>query len=206
MSERTFIPVAVDAMRPIDGEDMVRVTYFAITTDAPGTVWEVELPALAQLQGVGVLGMAGIVYSAMQTTLEAGPDERGQLFTDPDQITAIFSLEGPGSPFSIQVEDVWMPRSWFDDAPAWEDPSGPPAADAGLERGEVYRVGVGAFREAYRFTAGDLGIELLREVDVTGQVLWSPLETAAVAAWSQGQIEIAREAFASQPLKLRWRG
>jgi hypothetical protein len=166
----------------------------------------VELPALAQLQGVGVLGMAGIVYSSMEATLEAGPDERGELFIDPDQITAIFALEGPGSPFSIQVEDVWMPRSWFDDAPSWDDPSGPVAANASIDRGVVYRVGVEAFREAYRYTAGDVDLLQLVEIDVTGQVLWSPQETEAVAAWSQGQIEIARQAFASQPLKLRWRG
>jgi hypothetical protein len=37
MSDEVFIPVAVDAVRFIEGEELVRVTNFAATTDAPGS-------------------------------------------------------------------------------------------------------------------------------------------------------------------------
>ena len=72
-----FIPVVIDAERVVDGEEMVRVTYFAVTTDAPAAVWEVELPAVAQLHGIGVLGLAGVVYGALRDVGSPRADDGG---------------------------------------------------------------------------------------------------------------------------------
>jgi hypothetical protein len=191
LSDGVFIPVVIDAERVVDGEEMVRVTYFAVTTDAPAAVWEVELPAVAQLQGIGVLGLAGVVYGALRDV--GGPKDDTvdfDLFTDADDVAAIFALEESGTPLTVQVEDVWMPRSWFDDEPV---------------RGDVYRVGLEVFQSAYRYTAGTIGPDLLLEMDVRGQVLSSPAETEAVTEWSQEQIEATRRAFPDKEVKLRWR-
>ena len=71
-----------------------------------------------------------------------------------DDVAAIFALEESGTPLTVQVEDVWMPRSWFDDEPV---------------RGDVYRVGLEVFQAAYRYTAGTIGPDHLHEVDVAGR-------------------------------------
>ena len=71
------------------------------------------------------------------------------LFTDADDVAAIFALEESGTPLTVQVEDVWMPRSWFDDEPI---------------RGDVYRVALEIFQSAYRYTAGTVGPDRLRRV------------------------------------------
>lgn len=170
---------------------MVRVTYFAVTTDAPASVWEVELPPVAQLHGIGALGLAGVVYSALREseTPGAGTAESG-LFTDAEEVAAIFALEESGLPLSVQVEDVWMPRDWFDSEPV---------------RGDVYRVALDAFQTAYRYTSGIIGPDQLIELDASGQVISSPVETEAVMQWSQDQIDASKRAFPDKEVKLRWR-
>ena len=186
-----FIPVVIDAERVVDGDDMVRVTYFAVTTDAPAAVWEVELPAVTQLHGIGALGLAGVVYSALRESRAPGPETvKFDLFTDADDVAAIFALEESGMPLTVQVEDVWMPRSWFDDEPI---------------RGDVYRVALDIFQSAYRYTAGSIGPDQLQGIDASGQVISSPMETEAMTQWSQDQIEATRRAFPDKEVKLRWR-
>ena len=186
-----FIPVVIDAERVVDGDEMVRVTYFSVTTDAPAAVWEVDLPAVAQLHGIGALGLAGVVYGALRDDGGSGSDTADfDLFTDSDDVAAIFALEESITPLSVQIEDVWMPRSWFDDQPV---------------RGDVYRVALEIFQSAYRYTAGTIGPDHLHEVEASGQVISSPVETEAVTQWSQDQIEATRRAFPDKDVKLRWR-
>lgn len=192
LSHRVFIPVVVDAERIVDGEEMVRVTYFAVTTDSPAAVWEVELPPLAQLHGIGALGLAGVVYGALREPSAPGETVEFDLFTEADDVAAIFALEESGMPLSVQIEDVWMPVGWFD-------------RSQGMTRGEVFRVGLYAFQHAYRYTEGAIGLDRLLELDVSGQVVGSPVETEAVGRWSQDQIEASRRAFPDKTLKLRWR-
>jgi len=191
LSDGVFIPVVIDAERVVDGEEMVRVTYFAVTTDAPAAVWEVDLPAVAQLHGIGALGLAGVISSAIRENPTEGSDAvEFDLFTDAKDVAAIFALEESGTPLTVQVEDVWMPRSWFDNEPM---------------RGDVYRVALEIFQAAYRYTAGTVGPDRLRDFDVTGQVISSPVETEAIARWSQDQIDATRRAFPGKEVKLRWR-
>ncbi len=186
-----FIPVVIDAERVVDGEEMVRVTYFAVATEAPAAVWEVELPAVAQLHGIGALGLAGVIYSAIRENPTSGPEAvEFDLFMDADDVAAIFALEESDMPLTVQVEDVWMPRAWFDDE---------------TMRGDVYRVDLDPFQSAYRYTSGTIGLDHLTNVDVTGQVISSPVETVALAQWSQDQIEATRRAFPDKEVKLRWR-
>ena len=186
-----FIPVVIDAERVADGAEMVRVTYFAVTTDAPAAVWEVELPSVAQLHGIGALGLAGVIYSAMRESGGPGPETvEFNLFTDADDIAAVFALEESGMPLTVQLEDVWMPRIWFEDEPA---------------RGDVYRVALEPFQESYRYTSGTIAPDVLLELDVSGQVISSPVETEAVKQWSQDQINASRRAFPDKEVKLRWR-
>jgi hypothetical protein len=199
-----FVPVAIDAIREIEGVEMVRVTYFVVISDAPGPGWEVDLPELTEQHGVSVLGTSGIVYRAIHAGAEYEGRRRG-LFVDAEDISSIFGLEEEGSPFTVQLEDVWMPGSWFADAPIWgEETDASSIGEDPMARGEVYRVAMQAFRDAFRYTSGEIGLDDLGE-SATGDLLRSPVETDAIRAWSEGQIEAARRAFRDQPLILRWR-
>ena len=146
-----FIPVVIDAERVVDGEEMVRVTYFAVTTDAPAAVWEVELPDRgAAPRDRSARSRRCHLRRYLREVGNRGADAvEFDLFTDADDVAAIFALEESGTPLTVQVEDVWMPRSWFDDEPV---------------RGDVYRVALEVFQAAYRYTAGTVGPDLLHRV------------------------------------------
>ncbi|MCI0677776.1 MAG: hypothetical protein L0Z63_01845 [Actinobacteria bacterium] len=196
---QVHIPVTVDAERDIDGEAMLRATYFVVTTEAPASVWAVELPPLAGLQGLGALGVLGVVYSAVRPPdpkTDADPD----LFIDPDDIAALFALEKEG-PLTVQLEDVWLPKTWCERAPVW----GTSEIVERLGRGEVLRVELGVFQLAYRYTAGDITLTELMAAEAVGKVLASPSETRAVNRWAELQIEEARRAFPEKKIKLRYR-
>ena len=186
-----FIPVVIDAERVADGAEMVRVTYFAVTTDAPAAVWEVELPAVAQLHGIGALGLAGVIYSAMRESRAPGQETvEFDLFTDADDVAAIFALEESGDAVDGAGRGCMDAAAWFEDEP---------------RRGDVYRVALEAFQDAYRYTAGTIDPDVLMERDASGRVISSPLETEAVMQWSQDQIDASRRAFPDKEVKLRWR-
>ena len=179
---------------------MFRATYFVLTTEVPASVWEIELPPLAPLHGLGALGMLGVVFSAIRR----GPDQGGpsyELFDEPEDVAAIFGLEEEG-PLSVQLEDVWIPKQWCVDTPVWgsnELGDGEPA------RGDVFRVALALFQEAYRYTTGDIDLEELAGQDPAGRVFSSPEETRAMRAWAEGLIEETKRAFPAKDGKLRYR-
>lgn len=197
LQEDVYIPVAVDAERVIEGIPMVRATYFVVRTNAPTAFWELELPAVASLHGVGAIGIAGVVYGTLRDRGTTGID----LFSSPDDVAAIFALEAEGLPLSVDLEDVWIPKPWIMAAQT-DEPTG--NGDE-LARGEVFRVALPVFQQAYRYTAGDLDMIALLGTEALGQILHSPEETDALHAWSVEQIEITRQAFPSKTVKLRWR-
>ncbi len=199
LQEDVYIPVAVDAERDIEDIPMVRATYFVVRTDAPMAFWELELPTLSSLHGVGAIGLAGVVYGALRGSGSAGID----LFTSSGDVAAIFALESEGLPLSVDLEDVWIPRSWIMAAFSGEESTD--NGDPQLARGEVFRVALPVFQQAYRYTAGDLDIVDLLGTAAASQVHHSPEETDALHAWSVEQIEITRQAFPSKTVKLRYR-
>jgi len=199
LQEEVFIPVALDAEREIEGVQMVRATYFVVRTNAPMAFWELELPPLASLHGVGAIGIAGVVYGALR---EGGSSEI-DLFSSSRDIGAVFALEAEGLPLSVDLEDVWIPKSWIVAAQAGDESTGD--SDDELARGEVFRVALPVFQQVYRYTAGDLDLIELLDTEASGQVHHSPEETDALHAWSAEQIEITRQAFPSKTVKLRYR-
>jgi hypothetical protein len=199
LREEVYVPVAVDAERVIEGVPMVRATYFVVRTNAPMAFWELELPPLASLHGVGAIGIAGVVYGALR---EGGTAEI-DLFSSSADIGAIFALEAEGLPLSVDLEDVWIPKSWIVAAQAGDESTGD--SDDELARGEVFRVALPVFQQVYRYTAGDHDLTELLGIEASGQVHHSPEETDALHAWSAEQIEITRQAFPSKTVKLRYR-
>jgi hypothetical protein len=191
LQEQIYIPVAVDAERVIEGVPMVRCTYFVVRTNAPMAPWELELPTVTPMHGIGAIGIAGVVYGAIR---QRGSSQIDQ-FSSAEDVGAIFALEAEGLPLSVDLEDVWIPKTWMPGAPGEES----------LSRGEVFRVALPVFQQVYRYMAGDLDLGRLLATDATDQIHHSPVETEALHAWSVEQIEITRQAFPSKTVKLRYR-
>jgi hypothetical protein len=199
LQEEVYVPVAVDAERVIEGVQMIRATYFVVRSNAPMGLWQLELPPLASLRGVGAIGIFGVVYGALRGGGSAGID----LFSSSEDVAAIFALEVEGLPLSVDLEDVWIPKSWIVAAQGGDEATG--SSDEELARGEVFRVALPVFQQVYRYTAGDLDLIELLSTEASGQVHHSPEETNALHAWSAEQIEITRQAFPSKTVKLRYR-
>lgn len=200
-----FVPLSVDAAREVDDVAMVRATYFIVTTEAPASVWEIELPPLARLHGLGALGMLGVVFSALRQTETTGRElTEFDLFRGPDDVATIFALEEDGL-LSIQLEDVWLPTRWCSGAPVWGSEKGWTSGES-IERGDVFRVDVELFQQAYRYGSGDITIDQLLLEDPAGRVFRSPRETFAFRIWADEQIEKSRQAFDDEPsdLQLDW--
>ena len=197
-----FIPVAVDADREVDGQLMVRATYFVITTAAPGSIWEVKLPPLARLHGVGAAGIVGVVFSAVRASVDPMSETHFDLFSTPEDVAAIFALEDDAPLITVQFEDTWFPADRLAKAGVWGDSE---PAKGQPERGDVYRVGLSVFQDSYRYSARDISLDQFLASDWDGQVLYSPAETAAIRAWSQSQIDQAKAAYKQKKVKLQRR-
>jgi hypothetical protein len=202
LKEDVYIPVAVDAEREMDDHLMVRATYFVVTTSAPGSIWEIELPPLAPLDGVGAVGLVGVVFSALRPPDSEGSDAGFDLFSAPEDVTAIFALEEDAPLVTVQFEDTWLPYDRLAGAGSWD---GSEAAKDKPERGDVYRVGLSVFQDSYRYSARDISLDQFLDADWDGQILYSPSETAAIRAWSQSQIDKAKAAYKDKDVKLQSR-
>jgi len=197
-----YIPVAIDAEREVDGDQMFRVTYLVITTDAPASVWQIDLPPLARLQGIGALGLLGVVFTTMRRSSPGEEADYG-IFAGAADVAAIFALEEETPLLSVQIQDVWIPAAWFTHAESWDVSDDKRAHRA--ERGDVYRIGLGVFQNAYRFTAADITLDDLLSTDWVGQIVYSPVETESFLGWAGDQIELTKRSFRSKELKLRYR-
>lgn len=196
------MPVAIDAEREVEGLDMFRATYFVVTTDVPASVWEIALPPLAPIQGLGALGLLGVVFGTIvRSPAPAQKEAAYGLFTQPEDVAAIFALEEEG-PLSVQLEDVWLVKRWCVAAPTW---GGGKPQRRDPARGDVFRVALDLFQRAYLYTAGDIDLDELVAADPGGRIFRSPDETRALTAWAAGLIEETRRAYPNKAVKLRRR-
>ncbi len=57
----------------------------------------------------------------------------------------------------------------------------------------------------HRYTAGKIDLERLVSLETGDQVFASPVESEALRAWSQDQIDETRAAFPDKTVQLRYR-
>ncbi len=185
------VPVLIDARRQVPGEgrrafDMVRCTYLLIESDAPGAGWtinvnETQLPYL-------LLSLRGVVLGP--------PEDRGERFTSPDDIDALYDFVEDGAKLLVDVGDIWIPSEAF------------PKGDS-FAVGAGYRVSRDAFEAAVLFRESRIDIvaflDRMSALAPGAAVVPSPEEGRAFAAWNQRQIGLAVEQYPkSEALELSY--
>ena len=166
------VPVVVDAVRDIEGNRMARMTYFVVASVVPEPMWQLD-PGPASQYSLEALGLVGVI---------CGPDRRTALFRLEGEIGALFQDIESNEDLSVELEDVWVPLDWF-------------SPGTNPERGQVYRLRLDAFREAYRFRSEEATAAHLVEAAPSGGAIYSPEETNAFREWAKSQITEARSAY-----------
>lgn len=170
------IPVAIDAVREIDGVPMARSTYFVATELPPPSIWRRlrGTPAFFAFDGLLVLA---------------------ESIDDADRMRDVLDrIEDVTEAFSIELDDLWIPVSWLERA-------GEPIRGHVFripcdlfELAYHYRAGSLLTSELLLHTGSAL-------VSVAA----APRETAAYEAWAQRQIDDARAALDANPgQRLGW--
>jgi hypothetical protein len=145
---------------------MVRCFYLAIEFDIPDNQW---------MLGIGgqrfpflMLGLTGVV----QAPLEASGFYNPSLIDE--FIDTVEDADG-----MILFEDIWLPAALFHD---------------GVSEGDVYRVGLDLFRQAFGFRGGRLSEEKFQFAtsEFHAQMVFSEEETIAFRSWSARTIENER--------------
>jgi hypothetical protein len=146
VSPSTTIPLLADGL-PTDGlGSLARFVYFTIVTDDPSPGWFLTL--MDRSVPFVLFGMAGLVIQPSPTEIE---------FTSPQQIQALIDvIEGIGEGgLSVESGIIWLPlgtvqRAFTHDAEFVEWSLVRP------NRGDVFRVSLRIFREAWRMYDGSI--------------------------------------------------
>lgn len=190
---RIDVPVSVDAVRTIDTLEMVRGTYFVVSSEVPWPDWIPASPShpedsSAWSDGEGpplhLMGSVGVVY---------GPASRQRRFETPEQMDHIFDLfDRPEEGFSVEIQDIMIPTFWI---------------IGSFQPQDILRIPLEQFHRAYRYRIGLLTTpDLFRdnyEADY-GSVETDFDEGVAFRQWAGNQIEEAKRLYADkdQDLKL----
>ena len=193
-----WVPIIVDALREIDGQEMVRSSYFLVESNVPVPEWDLSSLRTASLDGPTALGLLGVLYGPVAPMNE--PDQEGLFWKSKDlQGVLDFATERDG--LSIEFESLWIPAAWFDPHNLYSnaqpaDGPEPPAP------GDVYRVALPVFQRCYLYTSDELSQDALLDTDATGMVRNSRIETEAFRSFTRGQIDALTAAFPNKALKL----
>jgi len=177
-----LIPVMVDDLKDIGEFQMTRVTYFYIEAlEAPP-----DIPIDHRSLGIPVLPLefSGVLHK---------PIARHDYFETPEQIEELFQAVERYESLYIDSDNIWIPNKLFSKTPA---------------RGEVYRVPFNVFVKLYSLCRDDASLDagIARFDEKEKLVVFSAVETAAFAQWTDGIIENVQAAYPkNEQLKLEWR-
>jgi hypothetical protein len=149
---------------------MTRLRYLALEARDP-------------LPGASLPDMPGdlmLLVSSLSAIVQ-GPGRNKERFTSADDLTELFSRIRKDGRFSLSSPTLWLPNTVF--------PAEPP-----VRRGAVYRLPGDLLRAGLLFRSGRISRQQLSAAASTPPV-FSPDETAALAAWSKRQIDLARKSY-----------
>lgn len=170
------IPVAIDAVREIEGVPLARSTYFVATDLPPTSVWRRlrGSPAFFSLDGLLILA---------------------ESIDDADRMRDVLDrIEDVAEAFSIELDDLWIPVAWLERA-------GEPTRGAVFRvSADLFEL---AYRHrAGSLPTSEL---LLHTGTALATIEAAPRETAAYEAWARRQIDDARAALEAHPeRRLGW--
>jgi hypothetical protein len=169
-SESDTVPAWVDSVKKDPGFPMTRLRYLALEARDP-------------LPDGGLPDMPGdlmLLVSSLSAIVQ-GPDRDRERFTNADDLRELFARIRKDGRFSLSSPTLWLPNTVF--------PAEPP-----VRRGAVYRLSRDLLRAGLLFRSGRISRRQLSATAVTRPV-FSPNETAALAAWSKRQIDLARKSY-----------
>lgn len=167
------VPMWIDDVKKFPKFRMTRLSYFVAEVDENVENWNL----LLKQTKIQVL-IYGLTVAVCQ------PAGKNQKFTSVDDLDNLFRRLEEESSFTLETPDLWLPNEIFPKQPQ-------------PERGEVYRVGQKLFGAALRFRSGRTTnsefIATCRELKE--KPVNSPVETKALQAWSQHQIDTAKRIY-----------
>ena len=169
-SESATVPAWVDSVKKDPGFPMTRLRYFALEVRDP-------------LPGGGLPDMPGdllLLVSSLSAIVQ-GPDRDRERFTSADDFMELFARVRKDGRFSLSSPTLWLPNTVF--------PAEPP-----VRRGAVYRLPRDLFRAGLLFRSGRVSRRHLSAA-ATARPVFSPDETAALAAYSRRQIDLAKKSY-----------
>jgi predicted acylesterase/phospholipase RssA len=166
------VPVVVDSVREIDGVSVATATYFVVVSDSPEPTWSLE-PDQSSGFALATLGLVGVI---------SGPDSRTPIFGHPDDLDTLFARIESRSGLLVELHDIWLPLHWLGDR---ETP----------RRGDVYRVRLASFRDAYQFRAGTLSTRQFFQSEGQGDTRFSQIETDVFREWAEARFDDARQSY-----------
>jgi hypothetical protein len=178
------VPVWIDSVKKDPKFPMTRLRYLVLEARDP-------------LPGRGVPDMPGdlpLLVSRLSAVVQ-GPDRDRMRFKSADDLTELFARVRKDGQFSLSFPSLWLPNTIF--------PSKPP-----VRRGAVYRLTQDLFRAGLMFRSGLISQQQLASA-TSSRPVFSPDETAALAAWSKRQIELAKDSYKRRKdvgKYLHWKG
>ena len=171
------IPIIVDVTkRVIDGQSMVRCSYFSILSEEPMQNWAINSDNINS--PILLLNFESILI---------GPSSDTHYFSSFEEIERMYQLEESHSELFVDINDIWIPTPWF--------------AHQKLEQGQLHRISADRFSRCWKLRNDLISIEEL--LDDEGTVLqehiakesspslvrYSPEESASFEQWTKKQID-----------------
>ena len=163
----------IDDVKRFPKFKMTRLSYFVAEVDENVENWNL----LLKQTNIQVL-IYGLTVAICQ------PAGKNQIYASADDLDDLFKRLEEESSFTIETPDLWLPNEVFPKQPR-------PA------RGEVYRVGQKLFGAALRFLSGRTTDSefIIACRKLMEKAVHSPVETKALQAWSQHQIDTAKRIY-----------
>ena len=180
------IPIVYDTIREIDGQKMLRCTYFTVQTDEPLPNW--------------YLNLGNTTYPILLLNLEAiiiGAPKSPEMFRNPLDIDDMYEFIEKNTDLFVDINDIWVPHSWF----KFKE----------FKPGSVFRLRSDLFTYCWKFRNDQISIyEFIENESILNlkereerMVYFSEEESTAFNKWTSSQILQSQEIYRKNENKLK---
>ena len=176
-AELLRIPIITDAIRNIDGSNMVRCTYFSIQSDHPAPGWTLTPVTTEASPSMILLNFEAILV---------GPPQYSDIFRDDKDIAAMYDFIEKHEELFVDINDIWVPHEWFDHEK--------------IDQGLVYRITLETFQWCWKLRNDVIASESFRNLaeqqkDPEPPLRYSEIETRAFKSWTENQMSHSQQIY-----------